>query len=125
LEEWRALGAASEEELVDLFVPHFYFGCEADDPTVAWAFDARKNPGGRRLRAMFSSDLGHWDVPDMGGILLEAHELVEDGHLSARDFRDCVFRNPVRFYTAANPDFFRGTRVAGEGEQALATERRA
>src|SRR4029453_1797719 len=87
LDEWKALGAASEEELVELFVPRFYFGCEADDPTVAWALDGPKNPGGRRLRAMFSSDLGHWDVPDMGGILLEAHELVEDGHLSAQDFR--------------------------------------
>ena len=60
---------------------------------------------------MFSSDLGHWDVPDMGGILLEAHELVEHGHLSEADFRDFVFANPVRFYTSGNRGFFRGTRV--------------
>ncbi len=120
LDEWKALGVASEEELIELFVPRFYFGCEADDPTVAWAFDARRNPGGRKLRAMFSSDLGHWDVPDMGAILLEAHELVEDGHLSVQDFRDFVFRNPVRFYTAVNPDFFRGTRVEAEVEPVLA-----
>jgi predicted TIM-barrel fold metal-dependent hydrolase len=120
LDEWKALGAESEEELIELFVPRFYFGCEADDPTVAWAFDAAKNPGGRKLRAMFSSDLGHWDVPDMGEILLEAHELVEHGHLSAQDFRDFVFTNPVRFYTAVNPDFFRGTRVEAEAAKIAA-----
>ena len=72
LDEWRALGAESEEELVELFVPRFYFGCEADDPTVALGLRAQLLPGGRKLRAMFSSDLGHWDVPDMGEILLEA-----------------------------------------------------
>jgi len=114
LDEWRAVGARSEEELLALFVPRFYFGCEADDPTVAWAFDARKNPGGSKLRAMFSSDLGHWDVPDMGEILPEAHELVEHGHLSESDFRDFVFGNPVRFYTAVNPRFFEGTAVEKE-----------
>lgn len=25
-------------EIRDLFVPNFYFGCEADDPVNAWAF---------------------------------------------------------------------------------------
>jgi predicted TIM-barrel fold metal-dependent hydrolase len=122
LDEWKALGAASEEELLELFVPRFYFGCEADDPTVAWAFAERLLPGGRPLRAMFSSDLGHWDVPDMGGILLEAHELVEDGHLSQADFRDFVFGNPVRFYTSGNRDFFRGTRVEAAAEALLAED---
>jgi predicted TIM-barrel fold metal-dependent hydrolase len=122
LDEWKALGAADEEELIELFVPRFYFGCEADDPTVAWAFDASRNPGGRRLRAMFSSDLGHWDVPDMGEILLEAHELVEDGHLEPADFRDFVFTNPVRFYTAVNAGFFRGTRVEAEAARVASAE---
>jgi predicted TIM-barrel fold metal-dependent hydrolase len=120
LDEWEALGATSEEELLELFVPRFYFGCEADDPTVAWAFAGRLLPGGQPLRAMFSSDLGHWDVPDMGEILLEAHELVEDGHLSEADFREFVFGNPVRFYTSGTRDFFRGTRVEAQVEALLA-----
>jgi hypothetical protein len=72
---------------------------------------------------MFSSDLGHWDVPDMGEILLEAHELVEDGHLAPADFRDFVLTNPVRFYTAVNPDFFRGTRIEAEAARIAAAER--
>ena len=122
IDEWRALGVSSEEELVELFVPRFYFGCEADDPTVAWAFDGARQPGGRALRAMFSSDLGHWDVPDMAGILLEAHELVEDGHLDEAAFRDFTFANPVRFYTSANPRFFEGTRVAAEAQALVAQD---
>jgi hypothetical protein len=28
---------------------------------------------------IFSSDIGHWDVPDIAGILGEAWELVETG----------------------------------------------
>jgi predicted TIM-barrel fold metal-dependent hydrolase len=122
LDEWRALGAASETELVELFVPRFYFGCEADDPTVAWAFARRLLPGGRPLRAMFSSDLGHWDVPDMGEVLLEAHELVEHGHLAEADFRDFVFGNPVRFYTSGRRDFFRGTRVEAAAAELVGLE---
>ena len=86
-----------------IFVPRFYFGCEADDPTVAWAFSAKSNPHGAKLRAMFSSDMGHWDVPDMEGILCEAFELVEHGHLDEGDFREFVCTNPLRFYTRMNP----------------------
>ena len=34
------------EDFLDLFVPRFYFGCEADDPLVAWAFAEKVNPLG-------------------------------------------------------------------------------
>jgi len=111
LDEWAACGLERREDLRDRFVPSFYFGCEADDVSVAAAFDERANPMGARLRAMFSSDLGHWDVPDMTGILPEAHELVERGLIGDDDFRDFVFVHPARFYTTLNPDFFVGTRV--------------
>jgi hypothetical protein len=111
LDEWEACGIETEADLVERFVPSFFFGCEADDPGVAAAFDARRNPQGARLHAMFSSDLGHWDVPDMAGILPEAYESVEHGLLDEDEFREFVFENPVRFYTRNNPDFFAGTRV--------------
>jgi predicted TIM-barrel fold metal-dependent hydrolase len=111
LDEWEASGIEKEQDVYDRFVPSFYFGCEADDPGVAAAFDSKRNPMGARLNAMFSSDLGHWDVPDMTGILPEAYELVEDGHIDEADFRDFVFSNPARFYMRLNPDFFAGTRV--------------
>ena len=114
LDEWEACGIERKEDLAERFVPSFYFGCEADDPGVAWAFDDRANALGVRLNAMFSSDMGHWDVPDMTGILEEAYELVEKELLDGDAFRDFTFGNPVRFYTRLNPEFFRGTRVEAD-----------
>src|SRR5712692_4670286 len=38
-----------KEDIRDLFVPRYYFGCEADDPVNAWAFNRRANPMGARL----------------------------------------------------------------------------
>ena len=110
------------EDIRELFVPRFYFGCEADDPSVAWAFDCRVNPMGAKLRAMFSSDIGHWDVPDMTRVLAEAYEPVEKGIIDEGDFHDFVFTNPVRFYTSANPDFFRGTRCESEAAKVVEEE---
>ena len=88
----------------------------------AWAFSRRTNPLGVQLRAMFSSDLGHWDVPDMTGILGEAHELVDRQLIDEHDFEDFVFRNPVRFYTSVNPDFFVGTRVEAEAARVVSAD---
>jgi predicted TIM-barrel fold metal-dependent hydrolase len=108
------------EDLRDLFVPRFYFGCEADDPMNAWAFDRRVNALGARLNAVFSSDIGHFDVPDMAAVVPEAHELVEHGLITAGDFRDFTFANAVRFWGEVNPDFFAGTVVATEAAAVLA-----
>ena len=79
-------------------------------PRVAWACTRKPTPVGVQLRAMFRSDIGHWDVPDMTHVLAEAYELVEDGLIGEDDFQDFVFTNPVRFYTSVNPHFFDGTR---------------
>ena len=101
------------EDVRDLFVPNFFFGCEADDPINAWAFAAKKNPLGARLNAIFSSDIGHWDVPDMRDVTAEAYELVEHGAINERDFKDFVYGNPLKMLTHANPDFFKGTAIEG------------
>ncbi len=114
LDDWARCGITKAEDIRDLFVPHFYFGCEGDDPLNALAFNTRANPFGARLRAVLSSDIGHWDVPEMSGVLAEAYELVERGLLTEEDFRDLVFANPVSLWAGTNPDFFRGTRVEGE-----------
>src|SRR6266568_3277396 len=100
-----------KDDLRELFVPRFYFGCEADDPINAWAFNRQANPMGARLNALFSSDIGHFDVPDMAEVVPEAYELVEHGLLTDDDFRDFMFANAVRFWGEVNPDFFRGTVV--------------
>jgi hypothetical protein len=72
---------------------------------------------------MFSSDMGHWDVPDMEAIVEEAFELVERGLVGEDDFRDFVCTNPVRFYTSVNPDFFVGTRCEAEAARIVAGDR--
>ena len=64
-----------------------------------------------RLHALYGSDLGHWDVPEMDEAAEEAHELVEHGLIGEEDFRAMVWRDPVRFWTSTNPDFFKGTVV--------------
>jgi predicted TIM-barrel fold metal-dependent hydrolase len=120
VDDWAACHIERAEDIRDLFIPHFYFGCEADDPMNAWAFNTKVNPFGARLKAIFSSDIGHWDVPDMTEVVAEAHELVDKDVLSAEDFRDFVFTNPVTLWTAMNPDFFKGTVVEGEVQKLMA-----
>jgi hypothetical protein len=51
---------------------------------------------------------------------VEAYELVEKGLISEEDFKDFVFVNPVRFVTATNPDFFKGTRIEQDVEKLVA-----
>jgi len=125
LDDWARCGIAKAEDIRDLFVPNFYFGCEADDPLNATAFNSKMNPFGARLRAIFSSDIGHWDVPDMTEVLEEAHELVEHGLLTEEDFRDFVFTNPVTLWTGMNPDFFKGTVVEQAAAQVPVKDREA
>src|SRR5579864_4107264 len=60
-DSFASLRVSTSDELRRLFVERFYFGCEGDDPVTASAFDARHNPGGVRLGAVFGSDIGHWD----------------------------------------------------------------
>ena len=92
LDEFARCGIRDADDIRDVFTTAFHFGCEADDPMTALAFDTRRNPGGARLKALFASDIGHWDVPDIREVLPEAWELVEDGarhrgRLSGPDLR--------------------------------------
>ena len=112
LDDWRYVGIESDADIVERFAPRFYFGCEADDRTLAFAF-APGNPLGARLRPVFSSDLSHWDVPEMGSVVAEAYELVEEGVLSELDFHEFVCRNPARLFLDQNPSFFEKTVLAG------------
>jgi hypothetical protein len=124
LDDFARCQITRPEDIRDLFVSNFYFGCEADDPLNAWAFDRRINPFGARLNAMFGSDIGHFDVPDMTEVLVEAYEGVEEGRLTEEDFRDFVFANPVRFWTGVNPHFFKGTAVETPVHKLLAESSR-
>jgi hypothetical protein len=125
VDDWAPACIDRPEDIHELFVPRFFFGCEADDPLVRAAFDARANPLGARLGAMFGSDIGHWDVPDMAGVLAEAWEPVAQGRLDESDFRDFTFTHAARFYTDADPGFFRGTSVENAVAQLLGDSSRA
>jgi hypothetical protein len=113
LDEFADSGVESAEDIKAVFEQQFYFGCEADDPMNAIAFDRDKIPQHARMNAIFASDIGHWDVPDFREVLPEAWELVEDGHLDEQDFRAFTCDNAVALLTATNPDFFAGTAVEG------------
>lgn len=66
---------------------------------------------GTKLKAIFSSDIGHWDVEDIGEVLEEAYELVEHKHIDESDFRAFTFTNIAELHGSLNRDFFKGTAV--------------
>ncbi|HEY2303735.1 MAG TPA: amidohydrolase family protein [Acidimicrobiales bacterium] len=110
-DNFSAVPMTDAAEMLALFVAPFWFGCEADDPVTAHAFNRRVNPYGASLKAIFGSDNAHWDVPDMARVLIEAREHVEQGTMTENDFRQFVFVNPVELHAGMNPRFFEGTRI--------------
>jgi predicted TIM-barrel fold metal-dependent hydrolase len=112
LDDFGRSGIGGPDDVRRMFAAQLYFGCEADDPVNAWAFDTRVNPHALALNAIFGSDIGHWDVPDIRDVVPESHELVEEGLISADDYRAFVFGNIVDLWGGANPDFFADTVVA-------------
>ena len=111
LDEFAASGVDRAEDIRDVFTTQFHFGCEADDPMTALAFDTRRNPLGARLRALFASDVGHWDVPDVREVLPEAWELVERRPRHRGRLPRAHLREPGVAVGAGNPAFFEGTSV--------------
>ena len=118
LDDFAPCKISRKEDWRDLFSTPFYFGCEADDRMNAVAF-GKTNPFGAKLNALYSSDIGHFDVIDMRDPLPEAFELVEDGFITDDNFHDFVFGNAVRLWGTQNPAFFDGTRVAKEAKALL------
>ena len=120
LDDYAACQIAKKEDWIDLFVTPYFFGCEADDRMNAVAF-SKVNPFGAKIQAIYSSDIGHFDVPDMVQVLPEAYELVEDELITSADFRDFTFANAVKLWGTQNPHFFDGTAVAKEAAAVLRT----
>ena len=114
LDDFAQTGVTKPEDIRDIFQRNFYFGSEADDTMTAVAFDESLNHFGIKLNAILGSDIGHWDVPDMTKVMVEAYEMVEDGHITEDDFRDFTYGNIVQMHAGMNPDFFKGT--AGEAD---------
>lgn len=117
-DDFAACEISRKEDWVDLYAKPYYFGCEADDRMNVTAF-GKANPFGARINAIFSSDIGHFDVPNMLSPVPEAYELVEDELITSDDFRDFTFANAVRLWGTQNPHFFEGTSVAKEAAALL------
>jgi hypothetical protein len=118
LDDYAACNITQKQDWIDLFVTPYFFGCEADDKMNAVAF-SNFNPFGAKIQAIYSSDIGHFDVPDMNKVLPEAWELVEDGLITSDDFRDFTFTNAVKLWGTNNPRFFEGTPVAKQAAEVL------
>jgi predicted TIM-barrel fold metal-dependent hydrolase len=118
IDDFSACKITRKQDWLDLYATPFYFGCEADDRMNAAAFNPH-NPLGAKLNALYSSDIGHFDVIDMRDPLPEAYELVEDGVISRDNFRDFVFANSVHLWGTQNPKFFEGTAVAKAAAEEL------
>ena len=112
--DFKPTGVTKPEDIRDIFQRNFFFGCEADDSMNAVAFDPKINRYGLKLNAILGSDIGHWDVPDMTKVMVEAYEILEDGFVTEDDFRDFTFGNVVTMHTDMNPVFFEGTALEGE-----------
>jgi len=102
LDDFAACKITRKEDWVDLYAKPFYFGCEADDRMNAAAF-WKGLPFGARLNAIFSSDIGHFDVIDFRDPVPQAHELVEKGLITDDDFRAFTFENAVQRSGAIRP----------------------
>ena len=81
---------------------------------------ASQSVRGAHSSTLLGSDIGHFDVVNMNEVLEEAYELVEDGLITAEDFREFVFTNPLHFWADGNRDFFKGTVLESEAADALA-----
>jgi len=119
-DEFEDSGLAGPRDLARIFGETFAFGCESDDLSVHRALDGPGNKLGVALRPLFSSDIGHWDVPGLGDPVPHSFELVESGRLSREGYRRFTFEEPVRLHLAMNPDFFAGTGVAPAAGDLLA-----
>ena len=120
LDDFAGTGINGGQDILQMFDKNFYFGSEADDRMTAVAFDTKLNHFGAKMNAVLGSDIGHWDVPDMTKVMVEAYELVDDGFMDEEAFRDFTFGNVTRMHAGMNPNFFKGTVVEQEVADNLA-----
>jgi predicted TIM-barrel fold metal-dependent hydrolase len=116
-DEFSEVSIDGPADIERLFAKPFYFGCEADDPMTAIAFNEQM---GLLLKPILGSDISHFDVIDATEVIEEAWEMVEHGLITADNFRGLAFTNVVRLYTDMNPDFFSGTVIEADAEKVKA-----
>ena len=120
VDDFTPAGITKPGQIRDIFSKNFYFGCEADDSLNGLAFDTKYNTYGIKLKAILGSDIGHWDVPDMTKVMVEAYEMVDEGFMTEDDFKEFSFGNIVDMHASMNPDFFKGTIVEKQAADYMA-----
>jgi hypothetical protein len=121
-DEFAPCGMTEVNDLKRLFIDRFYFGCEADDRMTSVAFNRRLNPVGAKLKPVFGSDIGHWDVMDATTILSEAWSMVDAQLIDEGNFREFVYENPAMMHLSMNPDYFAGTVLEADAAKLLAAK---
>jgi len=115
-DDFARVNIDSRADIERLFARNFYFGCEADDPMTAVAFNPKM---GLRLKPVLGSDISHFDVIDASEVIEEAWEMVEHGLIDEGNFRDFTYGNAVRLFAGMNADFFAGTIIEDEVRKEL------
>ena len=87
---------------------------------TASAFDRDRIPLGASISAMFSSDIGHWDVERIEAVVPEAFGLVKKGVLDEEQFGAFTFAHAAEMLLNANPAFFEGTSLETEAATLVA-----
>jgi predicted TIM-barrel fold metal-dependent hydrolase len=96
---------------------NLYFGCEADDAAICGPNGGYELP----LKAMFSSDFGHWDTVRADKLLPEVYKLMNSGVLSPSDFQSFTANNAIQLHGTTNPGFWKGTSVEQYAQKVLST----
>lgn len=108
-DELAPASVRSPDDIIRPLAERSFFGCEADDPLVPFAFQLRLAHRPVELRPMLGTDVAHWDAPVMNEVLPEAYEAVDEGRMDPDQFEAFVFANAVRLHGGVNPSFFDGT----------------
>jgi hypothetical protein len=107
IDDFALAGIEKVEDIRDRWVDNFYFGSEADDRTVAAAFNTKVNPLGTKINAIWSSDVGHWDVPEFTEPLAETWDLVEAGRDLRGRLQGLRLREPAPLLHRGQPALLR------------------
>ena len=119
LDEFATAGVASAQDMITTFAERSFFGCEADDPLMPFAFRLRIAGEPVGLRPMLGTDVSHWDAPVMNIVLPEAYEAVDAGRVGHDEFEAFVFSHAVRLHGGMNPSFFVDTPCEREAADIL------
>jgi predicted TIM-barrel fold metal-dependent hydrolase len=121
-DEFSAAAVNAPEDIIEPLAGRTFFGCEADDPLVPFAFDVPLAHRHVSLQPMLGTDVAHWDAPVMNQVLPEAYEAADEGRMDPARLKSFLFGNAVRLHGGVNPSFFDGTLCEKEARQLLAAE---